>query len=572
MSSWGGAVAPSGSVSTGNLQQSTSYGISCTNISGTAVDYKSVTVNPEVPPPPPPPPPPPAQSSIDIKANGSNGPIFIASGLSANLSWTSVNMTSCTASGDWSGNKNPNGNENTGILLSTRTYTLTCTGPAGTRSDSVTIYISAVNAPTVNLTANPTTVNYNSASTLSWSSSDATSCSLTDFGAVPLNEPGRSTGPLTASKTYSLFCSGPGGVGGDWADVTVLPDPGSIPPLPPPDTLSVVLTGPSSGIAPATIDLTALVGGTLSDTINYTFYCNRADAGINITPGYAAKFDGVASESMTANSVCTYSSAGTYTAKVIVERGGLQAEARLSVRINNPACTAGCVSDECTRFCGGGIRTNYCTNADCSTYTTTSACNTQNCCGAWTVWAHDAGYSDGSGGTCSVPCGGGLQSRSRDCIDPYSGIGYVETETRTCNAFPCVDFSIRKSGDVTVQIIRGLGDVDTNIVLLTIQPLHGYNETITLDVVNPEMIPGATYHFRRPSTGVDASSITLNASQYNEGAEFWITVPDTVSIPEGQYNVVVRGVGFQPQWGVNITRTINVIFHLDIKDPDYIEF
>jgi hypothetical protein len=131
---------------------------------------------------------------------------------------------------------------------------------------------------------------------------------------------------------------------------------------------------------------------------------------------------------------------------------------------------------------------------------------------------------------------------------------------------------MRKSGDVNVQIIRGLGDVDSNAVLLTIQPLHGYNETITLSVQNPDMIPGATYHFRRPGTGMDASSITLNLSQYNEGAEFWVTVPDTVTIPEGQYNIAIQGVGFQPQFGVDITRTLNIVFQLDIKDPDYNEF
>jgi len=100
--------------------------------------------------------------------------------------------------------------------------------------------------------------------------------------------------------------------------------------------LTVSLTAnPSSGSAPLNgVDLTAGVGGTATGTINYTFYCNRSDTGTDITPGYAAKYDGVTDNPKTAVSVCSYSSAGTYTAKVIVERGGAAAESRTGVTVS----------------------------------------------------------------------------------------------------------------------------------------------------------------------------------------------------------------------------------------------
>jgi len=104
-------------------------------------------------------------------------------------------------------------------------------------------------------------------------------------------------------------------------------------------TLSASLSAnPTSGNSPLNdVDLTATAGGSQIGTINYTFYCNRSDSGTNITSGYAAKFDGISTNPKTATDVCDYSSAGTYTAKVIIERGSLASEKRQTITvINNP--------------------------------------------------------------------------------------------------------------------------------------------------------------------------------------------------------------------------------------------
>ena len=67
---------------------------------------------------------------------------------------------------------------------------------------------------TANISANPTTVPYNTASTLSWSYSNATSCTLTppgSLGGYPSASGSFSTGNLTAPRTYTLSCD-PGSV------------------------------------------------------------------------------------------------------------------------------------------------------------------------------------------------------------------------------------------------------------------------------------------------------------------------------------------------------------------------
>ena len=80
--------------------------------------------------------------TVDLKANGSDGPITIPYNTSTTLSWTSTNATSCygTDTG-WQGYKSLSGSENTGNLLSAKTYILSCSGTGGTATDSVTAQV-----------------------------------------------------------------------------------------------------------------------------------------------------------------------------------------------------------------------------------------------------------------------------------------------------------------------------------------------------------------------------------------------------------------------------------------------
>jgi hypothetical protein len=112
-------------------------------------------------------------------------------------------------------------------------------------------------------------------------------------------------------------------------------------------TLSVSLTAqPSSGTAPLGVDLTADVSGTATGTINYTFWWNCNDPSTSVSyvssvcgdpwnSTYGAKFDGVWDDPKTVNH--TYSTPGTYSAKVIAERGtALPVEQRITITVNAP--------------------------------------------------------------------------------------------------------------------------------------------------------------------------------------------------------------------------------------------
>lgn len=92
---------------------------------------------------------------------------------------------------------------------------------------------------------------------------------------------------------------------------------------PKPTLSSTLSASPASGTAPLDINLTASAGGTATGSVNYTFYCNRSDDGVDIKSGYESKYDGVNSNSQLAK--CSYKNPGTYTAKVVIERDGAPA-------------------------------------------------------------------------------------------------------------------------------------------------------------------------------------------------------------------------------------------------------
>jgi len=125
----------------------------------------TVTVNP-LPPVP----------TVSLTAN----PSTIDLGQSSILTWSSTDTTSCITSGAWSSRISFSGSRSVSPT-STSTYIITCSGAGGSANDSVTVIVNSAPPPpsplpTVSLTAKPNTIDSGQSSTLTWSSTDATSC------------------------------------------------------------------------------------------------------------------------------------------------------------------------------------------------------------------------------------------------------------------------------------------------------------------------------------------------------------------------------------------------------------
>jgi len=234
--------------------------------------------------------PSPSPPTVDIKANGSDGPITISNNSSAPLSWiTTNNPTFCTASGAWSGSKLVSGgSESTGTLSGPNTYTfsISCSNTAGSDTDSVTVNVAAPGCVCV---AN------------SWDANLCTRCKADCSG-------------------YNTSCTdfGPNS-----------PSPGN-------DWCSCDQRCPGADNPTCTTSFTVSCSGAVSgSTVNWTATPNPAGT-------YTYSWTGIDGLTGTSNPISkTYSTSGTKTANVTATRtsDGISASNSCSATIGLPPCT-----------------------------------------------------------------------------------------------------------------------------------------------------------------------------------------------------------------------------------------
>lgn len=127
---WSGSKPVTGQQTVGPLTNDSQFELACENASGVTVsDIASVTVRLA----------PPVAPTLLLTVS----PTTVVMNGSAALSWSSTDTDSCTASDAWSGQRPTAGNEDTGSLSASATYTLECSGPGGTVSRSVTVTVQA---------------------------------------------------------------------------------------------------------------------------------------------------------------------------------------------------------------------------------------------------------------------------------------------------------------------------------------------------------------------------------------------------------------------------------------------
>lgn len=206
---WSGSKALSGNAAVAPTVNTT-YTLTCENAAGSASDSATVTVNQPVPLP-----------TVSLDAF----PTEILAGATSTLTWSSTNADTCTASDGWSGNKTLSGSLVIGPATTT-TYTLACANQTGTTTDSATVNVTQpVPPPTVTLDANPNQINEGATSTLSWFSTNATSCLAGDGWSGAKATSGSEIVAPTATTTYMLTCSGSGGEAATSTTVGVTPTP-----------------------------------------------------------------------------------------------------------------------------------------------------------------------------------------------------------------------------------------------------------------------------------------------------------------------------------------------------------
>ena len=198
------------------------YALSCTGDGGSASDSARASVSA-------PSNPPSASIRARVKTpeikSWHTGSFSIESNEGIQIHYTSENTTRCDSSdfntfGETEGWRGDVAEPAPG---GSRTYTVTCTGPGGTASDSITVSTNqAVSTPSVSLYANPSSITQGQNATLTWSSSNTSTCSGSGSGFSTGNATNGSDGVSPSSTTtYSITCTGPGGSDTDSVNIIV---------------------------------------------------------------------------------------------------------------------------------------------------------------------------------------------------------------------------------------------------------------------------------------------------------------------------------------------------------------
>jgi hypothetical protein len=156
----------------------------------------------------------------------------ISGGEKSTLSWTSTNATTCSASGGWGESKALSGSKIVEPSVTT-TYALTCSGPGGNATQNTTITVLPLNypLPTVILKAEPSSIMIGQSTTLSWVSTNTTSCTASNGWIGNLGQSGTKIFLPINSTTYTISCTGQGGTATQNVTVSVNKSPADTPPL-----------------------------------------------------------------------------------------------------------------------------------------------------------------------------------------------------------------------------------------------------------------------------------------------------------------------------------------------------
>jgi phospholipase C len=171
----------------------------------------------------------------------------ISSGQSVTLNWQAFNATSVTITTS-DGRTLVSGSQMSGTAqdspTQTTTYSAVASGPGGSSSpQTATVQVATAAPPQITqFSATPTEVGTGQTTTLTWTTTNATSITISptlpvgdDSGPLPTS--GSATVPVNATTTYSLTATGPAGTAGPLTvtitvpfTLTVIASPGTITP------------------------------------------------------------------------------------------------------------------------------------------------------------------------------------------------------------------------------------------------------------------------------------------------------------------------------------------------------
>ena len=248
-------------------------------------------------------------------------PQSIPYGGSTVLTWTSTNVTTCSAAGGWAGSKAPNGSQTVTPSVTTN-FIIICNNSRFQTSDSVIVEVRPQNPPTVTLTANPTNITSGDTSILTWTSTNADYCVTSGDWSGEVPRSGTRTVSPTTYAEYTIICANSGRQVSAHTTINVSPAPPA--PIPTPTFPTVHITATPMSLAPGNSSIlqwtsanatqcsatgdwsgTKALSGTQtvqpSVTQTYVIICSNSFAQVSDSVIVTARSDGVPTVSVVAN-------------------------------------------------------------------------------------------------------------------------------------------------------------------------------------------------------------------------------------------------------------------------------
>ena len=166
-------------------------------------------------------------ASLSMTAN----PDQVNPGQTSTITWLAQNSVSCRADGSsWTSSIETGGSQSVGPMTKTTVFTMLCLSKeGGPITESITIVVNDPNnqpAPSLTISASPNQIIENQTTSISWSTTDATSCSAVGGWSNKTSAvDSQIVGPLTDTTRYRMTCTGPGGSITRSTTVTVNPMP-----------------------------------------------------------------------------------------------------------------------------------------------------------------------------------------------------------------------------------------------------------------------------------------------------------------------------------------------------------
>lgn len=152
-------------------------------------------------------------SSAAASVNIWTDPAIVPPGASANVIWRATEgMAGCVASGEWSGDRAPAGEERIGPVIDESRYELSCVTSDGRRMSAEAVVRAWSASPAVTLRVTPSVVPLGQTARLTWSAEGASVCNASGAWHGPLDTRGSLPTPrVFADGRYTIECIGAGG-------------------------------------------------------------------------------------------------------------------------------------------------------------------------------------------------------------------------------------------------------------------------------------------------------------------------------------------------------------------------